>query len=88
MNGEQYRKVIDFENGLKVGDECIARWTLCGYFYQTVVRVRKVNTQSFGVAIEAPLDGYPMGWGLNIPRIANIRRWSANNRLEPMKGVA
>lgn len=85
MNAEQFRKVIAFENGLKVGDECIACWTNSGHFYQTTARVRKVNEKSFVVEILASLDGYPAGHPIHAPRIADIRRWSANNRLEPIR---
>lgn len=79
-----YRESVEWEASVKVGDEAIARWTNCGHYHTTVVRVRKINGKSFGVDIVAPLDGYPAGWHIGVPRIADIRRWSYNNRLEAM----
>ena len=81
--------VIDaarFEQGLKVGDKCLARWTNCGYFYQGEVEVVAINAKSFGVRLLKAVDGYPAGQRLNIPNLLNIDRWSWNNRLAPKGG--
>lgn len=73
---------MEREASMKPGIEGIAHWTNCGHYYQTTVRVKTVNAKSLGVEIIKPLDGYPAGWTLNIPRVLDLRRWSANNRLE------
>jgi hypothetical protein len=80
-----YFEALRFEEKLKPGDECIARWTSCGRFYQTMVRIIKINSYSIAGEILAPLDGYPLGWHISCPRVTHSRTWSYNNRMAPVK---
>lgn len=90
MGANRVRETLDFENTLKQGDECIARWTNSGYCHKGTVRVLRVNEKSIRVElleeVRTPLDpkhGYPKGQELVLPRFWDFRRWSENNRLVP-----
>lgn len=83
MGYEDIRKQCDFERGVSEGDRCIAFWTNSGYYYRTEVQVDKVNEKSFRVSIQKALDGYPVGWMINVPNFLNTKRWSWFNRLAP-----
>jgi len=79
------REQVQFEGGVKVGDRCQALWTNCGRYYETEVEVVAVNSKSFGVKISKAIEGYPVGWRINIPNFANSGRWTWNNRLAPQQ---
>ena len=81
MSAEKVKEQVQFECGVKVGDRCQALWTNSGRYYQTEVEVVAVNSKSFGVKIARAIEGYPVGWRINIPNFANSDRWSWNNRL-------
>jgi hypothetical protein len=81
VGNNDIRRVIEFENSLKVGDTCLAYWTNCGRYYDALVEVVSVNSKSFGVKVVNAIEGYPSGHRLNIPRFTNFNRWSWNNRL-------
>lgn len=81
MSAEKVKEQVQFECEVKVGDRCQALWTNSGRYYQTEVEVVAVNSKSFGVKIATAIEGYPVGWRINIPNFANSDRWSWNNRL-------
>lgn len=92
MKADEYRAQMQFEHGLKVGDECTAYWTNSGHAYKGRVEVEAINVQSYRVWLleEVPTDLSPggryfMGQSLNIPSIRNLKRWSWNNRLAPVE---
>lgn len=86
MSEGKVQTQIQFECQVKVGDKCLALWTNSGRYYQTEVEVAAVNSKSFGVKIVKAIEGYPVGWKINIPNFANINRWTWNNRLTPKGG--
>ena len=81
MSAEKVKEQVQFEREVKVGDKCQAHWTNCGHYYGAEVEVVAVNSKSFGVKIAKAIEGYPVGWRINIPNFANSDRWSWNNRL-------
>ena len=83
MSAEDVRKQTQFEREVKVGDKAIAHWTNCGHYYETEVEVVAVNAKSFRVMIAKAIEGYPVGWKINVPSFLNIDRWTWNNRLAP-----
>ncbi len=85
MSADKVEKQIKFECEVKVGDRCLALWTNCGHYYETEVEVVTVNSKSFGVKIAKAIEGYPVGWKINIPNFANSARWTWNNRLAPLQ---
>jgi len=87
MGANRVRKTLDFENTLKQGDECVARWTNSGYCHEGRVRVVRVNEKSIRVELLNPQHGYPKGQELVLPRFWDFRRWSENNRLVPEGGL-
>ena len=81
------REQLDFEEGLKVGDVVLARWTNSYNYYAARATVRKINAKSLRVILEEPIDGYPEGWEILLPRQADIfgaARWSVNNGAFPV----
>lgn len=86
MSGEKAQQQVQFECQVQKGDRAIAHWTNSGYYYQTEVEVVAVNSKSFGCKIVTPLEGYPVGWKINVPNFSNIDRWTWNNRLAPKGG--
>ena len=85
MSAEDVNEQIRFEREVKVGDKAIAHWTNCGHYYETEVEVVAVNAKSFRVRIVKAIEGYPVGWKINVPSFLNIDRWTWNNRLAPQQ---
>jgi len=85
MSAEDVKRQIQFEREVKVGDKCLAHWTNCGNYYETQVEVEAVNAKSFRVRIAKAIEGYPVGWKINVPNFLNIDRWTWNNRLAPLQ---
>lgn len=91
MTGDEFRKVCDFEVGLKIGDPVLVRWTNCGRYFRAAGTVAKINAKSLRVTLtESVLWGdeytYPVGREILVPSIDNIRDWSCSNRVEPVGG--
>jgi len=93
MTADQFRTVIDFEQGLQEGDKVRIRWTNCHNFYDGIGIVVRVNAKSIRVKLTeyvpyptGEYEGYPAGREITAPRIANIKMWSVNNRVEPVNG--
>lgn len=82
---ENIRDYLDLERRVKVGETCWAFWTNSGGYFQAEVVVEAINWMSFRVRITKPIDQYPQGTKLNIPKFNNIKRWTWNNRLAPSK---
>ena len=85
MSADEVKEQLEFERNIKVGDKCLALWTNSGHYYQTAVEVVTVNSKSFGVRIARAIEGYPMGWKINVPNFLNMDRWTWNNRLAPLQ---
>jgi len=85
LSADEVRKQTQFEREVKLGDRAIAHWTNCGRYYETEVEVVAVNAKSFRVKIAEAIEGYPVGWKINIPNFLNIDRWTWNNRLAPLQ---
>ena len=85
MSAEKVKEQIQFEREVKLGDKAIAHWTNCGHYYETEVEVVAVNAKSFGVKIARAIEGYPVGWKINVPSFLNVNRWTWNNRLAPQQ---
>ena len=94
MTGDEFKKVLNFENSLNVGDKVYAVWTNCHNYYAANATVLKVNKASFVVTLDeevsSSLGTYPVGNKIKCPRFAlgtsGMELWSANNRLEPVGG--
>lgn len=89
MNAAEYRIVTDFENGLSIGDKVNVCWTNCGNVWDGIGTVAKINAKSINVTLTEPVGDecdYPAGMEIQVPRITAIRRWSVNNRVEPLGG--
>ena len=89
MTPEQFRSVIAFEDSLKVDDFVSVNWTNSHNYYTAAGRVHKINAKSICVElteeVEVPYK-YPVGTIIRVPRIANFKIWSMNNRVAPDKG--
>jgi hypothetical protein len=85
MGAEEAKAQMDFERQVRVGKECMAYWTNSHRYYQTRVKVVAINKQSYRVEIIDPVEGYPKGWKLNIPKFTNYMRFTWNQRLAPIK---
>jgi len=83
LSADEVKKQLEFEREVKLGDKCLAHWMNCGHYYETEVEVVAVNAKSFRVMIAKAIEGYPVGWKINIPSFLNIDRWTWNNRLAP-----
>lgn len=83
--GQRFQGLLAFERRLKVGDKCYALWTNSGYCYEEKVEILKVNLKSYRVKLLKAIEGYPAGVKLNIPCILNVKQWSWNNHLEPIR---
>ena len=81
MRADKVKEQLEFERDVKVGHKCLAHWTNCGNYYETQVEVEAVNAKSFRVRIARAIEGYPVGWKINVPNFLNIDRWTWNNRL-------
>lgn len=92
MTPEEYRKAMDFESALKAGDRVRVSWTNCGNFFGAIAEVVRVNAKSVVVKLREEVSypglasGYPVGQRIRAPRLGDIRRWSVNNRVEPIGG--
>ena len=85
MSADEVKEQLKFEREVTPGDEAIAHWTNCGHYYETEVEVVAVNAKSFRVKIAKAIEGYPVGWTINVPNFLNIDRWTWNNRLAPQQ---
>jgi len=85
LSAEDVNEQIRFEREVKVGDKATAHWTNCGRYYETEVEVVAVNAKSFRVKIAREVEGYPVGWKINVPSFLNVDRWTWNNRLAPLQ---
>ena len=85
MSADEVKEQLEFERNIKVGDKCLAHWTNYGNYYETQVEVEAVNAKSFRVRIAKAIEGYPVGWKINVPNFLNIDRWTWNNRLAPLQ---
>jgi len=85
LSADEVKEQLKFEREVTPGDEAIAHWTNCGHYYETEVEVVAVNAKSFRVKIAKAIEGYPVGWTINVPNFLNIDRWTWNNRLAPQQ---
>lgn len=90
MTGQDLRKVLDFENGIKAGDIVLAKWTNNYKTPKAKAEVVKVNSQSFRIRLLEDIQDWLAGQVFPIPRLAlggtGFSKWSYNNRLEPVEG--
>ncbi len=102
MTGDDFKSVIEFENGLSVGDDVRIKWTNSNKFWNGSGKLKKINRQSFVVTLSEPVGGprngelwhggegeYPAGHAIKVPRLSNgsgAKLWSIKNRVEPADG--
>jgi hypothetical protein len=87
MTAEETRIVMEFEDGLTVGQPVKARWTNSGRYFVGRGTISKVNGLSVRVKLTEHVatefyGGYPVGHELVIPKLGLDTRWSSNNRVE------
>lgn len=93
MTANEMRQVMAFESGLEVGDEVRVNWTSCHCRFSARAEVVKVNGKSFVTRLLEPVPydgsiekGYPVGQTIKAPRLDDLKGWTANNRVEPVRG--
>jgi hypothetical protein len=88
MTADEYKALIAEDEALAVGDRVWFRFTNNGRYRRVMVRLVKINAKSLigeVIARYEPESGftYPAGQRLKVPRISDIKQWTANNRCEP-----
>lgn len=88
MNAAEFKKLSDLDKGLKEGQPVTVRWTANHCGYEGKGKIVRVNSKSVRVALIEPVNDqfggeYPIGRELNIPRIADMNRWSQYNCVLP-----
>ncbi|HEV8713754.1 MAG TPA: hypothetical protein VGX03_13120 [Candidatus Binatia bacterium] len=88
MTAEEFRRQVEFENGLVPGAVVEARWTNSYNFFVAPAEVVRVNRASLRVrllrVVKVPgWSEYPAGHGIILPRVWTNERWSANNGAFP-----
>lgn len=90
MTPEQFSKVVSFEDGLKVGDDCVIRWVHNRIHFCEPGKVRKKNKKSIIVTLNKTPSYYGgpeiKYYDIHAPLISNIEKWKASNRVEPIGG--
>lgn len=91
MNANQLQQVFDFEDSLSVGDLAVVRWTSNGREYKGSCLVIQVLDKSFKVELTEDIVGVwetrKKGEKITSPRMYfGSRKWSAQNRIEPIDG--
>jgi hypothetical protein len=94
MNGDEFRSVVGFENGLRIGDPVVIRWTNCGSYYAAKATLSKINAKSFKATLDEEVpcsygEPYSIGREIKAPRFtwgSCLKTWTTNNRVEPVGG--
>lgn len=94
MTADEFRDLMAHDERLTVGHPVTVRWTTNHRCYAAPGRVQQVNATSVLVALDVALcttslaeqelataDGilYPAGHVITVPRITDMRRWTAHN---------
>lgn len=82
MTADEYNQLRDFDASLAVGKEVIFRFTNNHRYRRVKVKITKVNAKSVLGACNTDLGVYPAGHEFKVPRITNIKGWTANNCVE------
>lgn len=85
MGADRIQVQTEFERQVRVGREYMAYWQNSHHYYSTRVKVVAINKQSYRCEVVEPVEGYPKGWKLNIPKFTNYMRWTWNQRLAPIE---
>jgi hypothetical protein len=88
MNAVEFRQLVDEDEALVLGAPVVVRWTSCYRAFRANGHVSKVNRKSILVRLdhEILIDGklgYPEGHEIMAPRLADFKRWTANNCARP-----
>ena len=90
MNAEEYKTLLAHDVSLQVGQEVWFRFTNNNRFRRVKVKIAKINAKSvLGENLEevkTDLGTYPKGHVFKVPRITDLKGWTANNRVEPLDG--
>ena len=88
MPGDEFKSVVDFEEGLKIDDVVCVHWTNSHRFFHAKGVVKKINSKSIFVTLTEGTGfsghSYPIGHCIKVPLISDIKRWTANNRVWPI----
>lgn len=79
MNPADFKRVVEEDKLLKVGDEVIAHWTSSGACYAAKATITKLNIKSLKVRLLQSQGPYNEGHPITCPR-ALSREWTWDNR--------
>lgn len=88
MNAVEFRQLVDEDEALVLGAPVVVRWTSCYRVFRAKGHVSKVNLKSIRVRLDHDIQingkpGYPEGQEIIVPRLADFKRWTANNCARP-----
>ena len=84
MKAEEFRKLIEEDTRLRVGERCRVRWTNCYRSYESPAEIVKLNRRTVVVELLEPVRlfgtvHYSTTHKIKVPRITDLKHWTVNN---------